>query len=188
MAGSEASGGAEGTGASTGSGLSLLDALVNPVPVAKADSVQSGSRLKAVYWVGADGSKQPFLNQWYDSQRRENCSFTILSDGNYHCRPASPAFVLGYFADAGCTQQLAQASSAPGCTAPTTAVVSPASASCPTKGERVYQVGAVFTGTVYSGTPSSCTKSTTPSGYALYNVGAEIPASSFVSATVQTDQ
>jgi hypothetical protein len=141
-----------------------------------------------IYYVGADGSKQPFLNQWYDSQRSENCSFGMLSDGNYHCRPSSAATAGTYFADAGCTKPLAQAISAPGCVAPTTALLSVLTLSCPMPGPHVYQVGPLFAGTPYFGTSSSCMATTTTTGYALYSLGAEIPASSFVSATVQTDQ
>jgi hypothetical protein len=52
----------------------------------------------------------------------------------------------------------------------------------------LYQIGSVFTGTPYSGTPSACSKTTAVAGWTLYSLGAEIPASSFVSATIQTDQ
>jgi hypothetical protein len=55
-----------GPDVSTPGGLDLsrvLDVLTDPVPTARADSPQSGSRLKAVYYVGADGSKQPIPGQ-----------------------------------------------------------------------------------------------------------------------------
>jgi hypothetical protein len=169
----------------------VLDVLTNPVPDARADP-QSGSRLKAIYYLGADGSKLQ-LAQWYDSQRGENCMFGMAADGNYRCLPSSAAYPASLFADAGCTQPLVEAYSGPGCAAPTSArapsVSTGVSTGCAaTPGSPVYQIGSLFTGTPYSGTPSSCNKATAPSGYALYSLGAEIPASSFVSATIQTDQ
>ena len=191
----------------------VLDVLTNPVPAAQADSTQSGSRLKAIYFVGADGSKQPVFNQWYDSQRREHCMFTSHADGNYYCLPVGTE-ASGMFSDAGCTQPLVAVVS--GCAAPTTARTYATTSSCamsvsvlPIVSQvapewsyqltgnagtsavvsRISQVGPLFTGAPYSGTPSSCNKATAPSGYyALHSLGAEIPASSFVSATVQTDQ
>jgi hypothetical protein len=172
----------------------VLDALTDPVPAAQAGSPQSGSRLKALYFVGADGSKQPVPGQieWYDSQRGENCGFTQYADGNYYCLPRQSAAVGGTFADVGCTQPLVQAQAVSGCATPTTASTYTGTGSCSLgtglQVLHIYQVGSLFTGTPYSGTPSSCNKTTAPSGYSLYVLGAEIPASSFVSATVQADQ
>lgn len=53
----------------------VADAVVNPVADASADPNTSGSRLKAEYLVGADGSKQ-FL-QWWDSGRSEVCDYLV---------------------------------------------------------------------------------------------------------------
>ena len=168
----------------------VLDVLTNPVPDARADSTQSGSRLKAIYYLGADGSKYTLPNQWYDSQRSENCSFRTAADGNLRCLPYSGAAVGNYFADAGCTQQLVSSLAGSGCAVPNTATTSPTNTavSCQLSGYVVYQVGSLFTGAAYSGTPSSCSKAVVPSYYALYSLGAQIPASSFVAATLQTDQ
>src|SRR5262249_36764419 len=43
----------------------------------------SGSRLRAKYLTTADGARQ-FVG-WYDSQRKEDCSFDVAEDGQMHC-------------------------------------------------------------------------------------------------------
>lgn len=64
---------------------SILDALTDPVPDALADVTTSGSRLKAKWIVGADGSKQ--FRNWYDSQLGHDCYFNPASDGQTRCLP-----------------------------------------------------------------------------------------------------
>jgi hypothetical protein len=165
----------------------VIDVLTNPVPDAQAQSTQSGSRLKSMYYAGADGSKYFLPNQWYDSQRGEKCVFIPGADQVQRCLP--PIVIITDYADAGCTQQLVGAYTGAGCTVPNTVSIGtpPIPGSCQSTGYVAYQVGPLFAGTAYSGTPSSCSKAAAR-GYALYSLGAEVPASSFVSATVQTDQ
>ena len=167
----------------------VIDVLTNPVPDAQAQSTQSGSRLKSMYYAGADGSKYFPPNQWYDSQRGEKCVFIPGADQVQRCLPTIMVTITDY-ADAGCTQQLVRAYTGTGCTVPNTVSIATPyiPGSCQSTGYVAYQVGPLFAGTAYSGTPSSCSKAAAPSGYALYSLGAEIPASSFVSATVQTAQ
>lgn len=68
-----------------------------PGPVAEAQA-QSGTRLRARWMVGADGSRQ-FVG-WWDSVRSEECAFTLAS--SMRCTPggAAPAraddYVLGH--------------------------------------------------------------------------------------------
>jgi len=99
-------GGSIGDGSSSGSGpggdndSDLVDALTNPVPDANAEPTTSGSRLKARYYVGEDGSRQ-FVG-WYDSQRKEECSFLSAGDGETRCLPAG-AYPIGVYSDANCT-------------------------------------------------------------------------------------
>jgi len=164
----------------------VLDSLTDPVPSARADGNQSGTRLKARYYVGSDGSKE-FIG-WHDSQRNEDCGFVTASDGTMRCLGGSGVASVGtYFSDTGCTQPLVLAQTGTGCAVPSIASKATLT-SCSTVYYTLFQVGSSFTGTPYSGTPSSCTKvTTTLPGYAVYNLGPEVPASSFVAATVQTD-
>jgi hypothetical protein len=50
----------ENGGGLTDTGMSLGDALTNPVATAKAGGNASGSRLKPEYYAGSDGSKMAF--------------------------------------------------------------------------------------------------------------------------------
>jgi hypothetical protein len=186
-----AAGGVDGTGPGPEASNGLLDAITDPVPSAMADPVQSGTRLKAHYYAGEDGSKQ-FTLTFYDSQRHEDCSFKIAGDGTIRCLPTT-AVVFGYYADAACTQQLAGVLT--GCTPPKYAGAG--TASCPGSPDAslVYPLGAAFSGqTMYvqdpSTTPPTCTGTQSFSltiSYDLYTFGAEIPPSAFAQATLQTD-
>ena len=77
--------GHDGSSGADGSGGDLLDALTNPVADAKADPATSGTRLKAKYYAGADGSRQ-FVG-WHDAQRDEDCYFGAAADGVLRCAP-----------------------------------------------------------------------------------------------------
>ena len=175
--GGSGSGGSGGSGSGSSGGLG--DALTDPVGAANADPNQSGSRLKAKYHAGSDGTKS-FIG-WHDSQRNEDCGFTIAGDGTPRCLP-SGAFSGGFFSDSGCTQPAAEWSTA--CSA------APAYATNTTAcngGTHVYALGSVV-GTLYSGSPSAC--NALPSGvagYTFYTLGSEVSPSSFVSATVQVE-
>jgi hypothetical protein len=195
--GSDGSGSSGGsTGADSG-GMSLLDALTDPVPAANADTTQSGSRLKAKYYVGSDGSKQ-FLG-WHDSMLNVDCSFLLASDATTRCIPAAPPGVgiatQNFFADAACTQPLGVTD---GACAPTPAFITMTTTdlACSTTTKK-YAAGPRFTGTLYQGTPAACTQvsATQTMSYATvpfiwYSLGAEIQPpdpSQYVAATVQTD-
>jgi hypothetical protein len=95
--------GAGGGGGDGGTGLvdSLVDSLANPVGDAKAEPNGSGSRLKAKYLSGGDGSKQ-FLFEFHDTERNEDCSFKLASDMKTRCLPDGRKAEL--YADAACTQ------------------------------------------------------------------------------------
>jgi hypothetical protein len=180
-------GGGRGTSSENGDVLGVLDGLADPVPVAAADPNKSGSRLKARYYAGSDGSKQ-FIG-WHDSQLNADCSFVDYSDGTKRCMPSVQGSVGTYFSDAGCAQPLILVQTGPGCTVPKYAAKSTPN-SCPSSPGTLtlYNVGPSFTGTAFSGTASSCSKvTTTLPGYAAYSLGAEVPPSTLVAATVETD-
>ena len=67
---------------------------------APAEPYVSGSRIRAVFIVGTDGSKM--FRSWWDRQRKEACNWTPLSDGSYRCLPATG--YAGMFADDACTR------------------------------------------------------------------------------------
>jgi hypothetical protein len=189
-----ASDGSGSSGASNGDdsgGMSLLDALTDPVPAAKADTTQSGSRLKAKYYVGSDGSKQ--FAGWHDSMLNVDCGFSLASDGTTRCIPTTATLVLAWFSDSGCSQPLAWVTSK-GCAPATYAAqgIAPIAPACTTYSSRVFQVGAAYSGAIYTGTPANCSEQ--PDGgaalratYDFYSVGSEVAPSTFVAATVQTD-
>jgi hypothetical protein len=107
---------ADGSGSGSGNnGPSIMDALTNPVPGASADPYQSGSRLEANYYAGADGSKQ-FMTM-HDTQLNVDCAFQGAADGVLRCIPTGQGIFVGYYADSGCTPIVAQYK---GCTHPFT--------------------------------------------------------------------
>ena len=187
--------GSSGDGAALidGQGIAdaVLDAIMNPVGDAKADTNVSGSRLKARNYVGSDGSKE--WMGWHDIQRNEDCAFTTAADGMMRCLPFPyQATINLYYTDAGCTQPLAIGYK--GC-ATTYATFSEAVAgSCVYNGTNhlhIYQLGGAFTGLqafVKSGASCTATPTTSLTGtYDLYSVGPEVDPSSFVAATIQVD-
>ncbi len=183
--GTHGSGAPGGGGATTHAGLApdsgLVDALLDPVPEAAADPV-SGRRLKAQYRLGDDGSKEYISGTWYDSQRNENCSFTLAADGSTRCLPDGVGVTV--YGDSACMSPVVMLTST--CPAPTYAL-STDFGTCEVQqgGTHVLAIGATATpATLYVKNGSSCIPAgSAPSGYTYYDVGAEIPASSFVSAT-----
>lgn len=140
---------------------------------------ENGSRLRAKVYVGEDGSRQ--FVQWHDSERNEDCGFTRAADGKIRCVPGSSAQVIvaGNYADAGCTQPVVRVT-APCATAPTYAS-NYVSENCGSSLQLV-EVGAPLA-TVYSGSPANCVVYNIPEGWTFYEVGSEVPPSSFAEAT-----
>ena len=202
-----ASGGAIDDGSGSGAAhdgtasdsANILDALTDPVPKAGADTTQSGTRLKASYYVGSDGSKTFFT--MHDSQLNVDCGFVTASDGTTRCMPLANAVNVGqFFSDSGCSQALAYTSTACSTTTHYAIQYLSNSGGCGYS-YHAYTVSGAFAGTVYNGTPSSCTAlssaadasaysrdlATAFSTYSFYAIGSELPPSTFVQATVQTD-
>jgi hypothetical protein len=187
----DGSGGAIDDGSGTGSahdGMAsgssgILDAFTDPVPTASADSTQSGTRLKASYYVGSDGSKT--FSTMHDNQLNVDCSFATASDGTIRCLPTGGASVGSYYADSGCSQALAYAYVPCGSTPSYATQYLGSSGRCNGYMSHLFPVSGAFSGTVYSGAPSSCVATTTP--YSVYSIGSELAPSTFVQATVQTD-
>jgi hypothetical protein len=163
------------------------DTLINPMSEASADENQSGTRLKTQRYVGTDGSSQ-FIG-FYDSQLAVACAFAVAADGKTRCVPSGSAVAVvttGY-ADSGCTQPIAAMGST--CAAPKYAVEGVGTAGCPNTPEvQTYSAGALFSGTVYDSVAGKCTmlSGSDTAGYAFYSLGAMVPASTFVEASVQS--
>lgn len=160
-------------------------------PKAKQGYV-SGSRLRARYYLGSDGSEQRI--GFYDNVRKEDCTFIPGSDGVTRCLPLSNgASLAGIFSDSACTSPIALV--AKGCTAPTSVLQYFTVTSCGI----VYRYRAMSMSTSFSGSSAYTLSGTTcivyPSGsittlkatYDLYTVGSEVAPSSFVDATTKTE-
>jgi hypothetical protein len=183
----QATGGGSGNG--QGSGIldsGIFDALTDPVSSASAD-VSNGSRLKAKFRSGEDGSREYLPGQWYDTQRSEACAFAVAGDGATRCLPAGVEF--RYYADAACNTPMAIIEST--CAMPTYATKTVGGAcGLDPSAVHVYALGAVLTPMMmYAKSGTQCIGLGQVSGtdYTYITVGAEIPASTFVAATVGHD-
>ena len=165
------------------SGSSGGTSVTNPVPTASADSTQSGSRLKAMYNVGSDGSK--VFASLHDSQLNVDCSFGGASDGSTRCLPSGAQVGGEFFSDPQCSQALGFVGSQ-GCVTPVYAVQYETICRISIK---IFPVTGTFNGSVYTGNATSCTaySPAVVSSYSFYNLGPEVSPSSFVQATLQAD-
>ena len=172
-----------GSGASTGSsagGKGGAGGIMNPVGDAVADS---GSRLRAKWFMGEDGSKE--FAGWYDKQRGEDCWFIGALDAERRCLPIGNANVA-YYAEALCQVPLVS-DYTNGCNVPKYGLVIDAPSGCKPAGH-IHPVGAAFNGpTIWTTSGGSCQGTPNTSPYPLYVTGDEIPASAFVSATIAVD-
>lgn len=188
------------SGQESGSFGAIVDALTDPVPSASAQTMTSGSRLKANWYVGSDGSKQ--FAGWHDSQLNIDCNFGTATDGTTRCLPSPSGVTIGtsdYFSDSGCSQVLGITDGCghPTPTAITVTTTSAAGATNCSSTTQTFAVGPQFTGTVYQGTPASCSQISSALAtdlanewFAFYSLGALMQApspSQYVQATVQTD-
>jgi hypothetical protein len=166
-------------GKASGAGGSIT----NPVDDALADS---GSRIKARWIVGDDGSKQ--FAGFYDSLRKEECFFYDMYDGAKHCVPfaAVTKNYAGYYLDSACTS-LISAFYVSACAVPSDYAYSNPGSTC-VAGYKIYQNGIKITPpVVYYMKGSVCTSSAPDPSYEYHLVGPEVPPSAFVAGSVITD-
>lgn len=184
----QASASSSGSTQSSSGAASSSGGVVSPVPDALAED---GTRLHAVNYVAADGAKQ-WAMRWHDTARNEDCLFQRAADGQLRCLPPSRLYVNGYYFDAACSEKAALLTA--GITCDTYAhenVVD--ETECAAESylrTRVYQRGAELSGVsvLYSfNAAGTCVVSTSnpPATWRYYEVGAEVPASSFVRAEVE---
>jgi len=152
----------------------------SPVPNAMADEwYASGSRLKLQYYEADDGAKQ-FVG-WFDSQRSENCTFSLHADGQIRCLPISTGLsAYSYYSDATCRTLLASRSAS---NAPAPAYAYSGNGT----GCQLFSIAAPYTGSVYMAL-STCTNVTASTSSDFFLLGDEIPGTSFVAVTLKTAQ
>lgn len=189
---SSASGGAGGatmiaTSSSGSGGKGAGGGMMNPVHDALAES---GSRLKAQWLVGEDGSK--FFAGTYDSKRKEDCVFLPMTDGKRRCAPLSSsvrlydaALVVPEYIDPSCASRVVSF-------VPSTCKADPlyahviADASCPTY-DFVTLVLVPTPPTVYHKIGNTCVSAPTTTKTNYYLADAHIAPSEFVAASIVTD-
>lgn len=159
----------------------IIGEMMDPVPDANAN--ESGSRLKARYYVGADGSKQ-FTFMWHDTQRNEDCTFSRVNGSELRCIPGGLPRI--YFADAGCTAPLWVTAKAPAASCYSTSAAkygtNPDASGCPTA---LHILTAAAPTMIYSGSPGACIGSAASDALSYFTSGGTIAWSEFVAATDQ---
>jgi len=85
------------------------------------DAAQSGSRLKAQWMTGGDGSRQFW--DWFDSTTAQTCAFEPATDGKTRCLPAKYYGLRLVFLDNACTMPIVYQKDINGQTPPAPAVV-----------------------------------------------------------------
>ncbi len=166
---------------------SAADSATDPVPAVSAN--ESGSRIKAKWLVGDDGSRQH--QGWYDSQREEDCNWASATDGSQRCLPiGGVASSISTFTNSTCTVRIFQN---------TTTCVNLGLAYIPVSGcsavfpysYELHTLSAPLTaGTVtYGMSDDSCVEfSVIPDNiYTYHSSTGAIPPSSFARGTTQTD-
>jgi hypothetical protein len=158
---------------------------------AMADELtQAGTRLKPQIYQSTDGARQ-FVG-WWDSTLQTACAFGTASDGVTRCLPTGtpPNYGNdGIFSDSACTMPLALTLPS-SCSSPQYAA-GPAATTCPPAGPTFYKVlGKATSTTVWARASNSCVSEPVSAigGYVLWQLGPAIDPSSFVQATLGTDQ
>lgn len=178
-----------GSNGDPGSG-GIIGEIMDPVP--DADAETSGTRLRARYYVGEDGSRQ-FVG-WRDNVRNEDCAFWKGTSGVLRCTPFFGTGPATYFADSACTQPVtitAKASgSACGITAPAAQYVYLSDA-CGANRQRYTVASQPTVGSVFIKAGDACTDVTAAyqSTYDIFTLTAPEPApdSAFVAASEQVE-
>lgn len=156
-----------------------------PMPIAEAKANESGTRLKARWYVGADGSRQ-FVN-WYDSELGTECYFQDSGDGVLRCLPIVRASV--HYTDETCSRLLfSSVTSACGETPLTIgAVPVKVSGACAPQ-YKYYKPSAKTVPTqVFALSGSECIAQEIDPKLTYWTAGAALPVSSFVAGEIATE-
>lgn len=162
----------------------VFGTMTDPIRDASAEPATDGTRLKAIYQVGSDGSRQQLLS-WWDSDRDEECSYITFSDGSARCVPSVTAFATTFFSDSGCSAPLFYTATGQcQATAAKYAILFATTGCNAGSYSGIYSLKVVAPGRVFTGTPAACTDAgaATLAAYTFYT-GRELSLSSFVTAT-----
>jgi hypothetical protein len=145
---------------------------------------KSGTRLRAMTMDSADGARQFWA--WWDSERNERCQYGTAADGETRCLPTARALAL-HWGDPGCAQTRLVA--AQDCLAPEdypTYAVQLETVPC---GQRTHilALGGQWQSQVWTGSPSNCMSVPQDPNVTYYEVGAEVPGSSFAAGEIVTE-
>jgi hypothetical protein len=187
---SGAGGGASIVGKDEGGGTIEQHAALERSPVAIVEArADSGKRLKAHYYVAADGARQ--FATFRDTELQQDCEFSTASDGVVRCLPKF-VFSSPFFLDKACSERVIWDSV---CGVPEGA---PVAYSLPVPANdcggnpsvryetKYYLAGATLKPTVlYQSGPAGCTESTIFEAGVYRRLSPEVPAASFVAARVQ---
>lgn len=156
------------------------------MPVEEAEAAESGSRLKARWYVGDDGARQP-LFQWFDSARNEECTFQRATDGVLRCMPGG-AGLSSYYSNANCTQRAAVLLATLDCgDGYGTYAIESATTGCESR-IKVFTLGETLPPeSVYVLSGESCVAAAPNAAFVYRRLGSEVAPSSFVSAQLTTD-
>ena len=162
--------GGDGTGAAGGSGGSGGQA--------QGSGFESGSRVKARTYVGDDGSRTPV--GMYDDQLGVECSWRKAADGVTRCLPVAPTTPL--FIDSACATPVLV-----GSCFPSTQYALRVDQGCDSVAHVHPIVGNTGPVSVWTHDENgACVTVPIPPG-AVFTLGAEVPASQFVAATLATE-
>lgn len=166
--------------------LGYLSSCTVQVPrESQAESEVTGTRLRAIWVVGDDGTKERLSGKWYDAELGVNCVAAVASDGVVRCLPAIESGNGALHAGIQLYDSLCQAAIAAvdeQCRAPRF-VLTPLSHGC---GDawHVYPVtGRADPAVVRLGGPDRCLVAPIYDYLSYYSLGAESPAETFVALT-----
>jgi hypothetical protein len=168
-------GGSVGPGTPGQTSAKSSGSVMNPVPKALAES---GSRLRAQWYTGSDGSKQFY--GFFDSMLQTECTFFRMSDGLIHCAPVGATLISSLFSDAGCSLPAALSASC----LPATAKYAASFSGCPSS---IHVYAVTPAPQLYAKSGAQCVPYVPQMGNTGYAIGAELPPSAFVSANIVTD-
>lgn len=155
------------------------------VPVPSAQAAESGSRLKAKWFVTEDGARYFDFN-WYDSERSHDCTFMAAGDGVQRCLPTAAATTLTY-RDSACTVPVFSFTNA-GCGAQNGYGWAMEQLSCGITRYRVFPIGEIIDPeTLYAKSGANCNSITPSKGFVYRAAGTEIPPSAFAAGTYEID-
>jgi hypothetical protein len=160
----------------------------SPLSIAEARA-ERGKRLKAQYYVAADGARQ--FATFHDTELKQDCAFTTASDGVVRCLPKF-VFSSPFFLDKACSERVIWDSVCGIAEGAPVAFSLPKRASdCGANPSVIYETTYYLAGAtvkptaIYQSGPAGCTESAMFEAGVYRRLSPEIPATSFVAARIQ---